>query len=131
MSLIKGIHHVAIAAKSMEQYNKTVDFYCNILGMPVIRKWGSGESLGLMADTGAGVMEIFSLGDNPEAEGALKHIAFDVASADDCVNAVRNAGYQITVEPKDITIAADKPISARIAFCIGPVGEIIEFFQTY
>jgi len=28
-----------------------------------------------------------------------------------------------------VTLAADPPIPARIAFCKGPDGELIEFFQ--
>ena len=44
------------------------------------------------------------------------------------VKAVREAGYRISVEPKDIIIQAKIPYPARIAFCIGPVGEEIEFF---
>ena len=31
-------------------------------------------------------------------------------------------------EPHDITIPAEVPFPARIAFCKGPVGEKIEFF---
>ena len=35
----------------------------------------------------------------------------------------------IAVEPKDITIASQPPLPARIAFAVGPCGEEIEFFQ--
>ena len=48
-----------------------------------------------------------------------------------CVNeveAVRKAGYEITMEPTDNCIPSNPPYPARIAFCIGPVGEEIEFF---
>ena len=38
---------------------------------------------------------------------------------------VRQAGYEIAVEPKDVELAGS-PI--RIAFCWGPMGEYIEFF---
>lgn len=129
MKLTKGIHHIAIKAKGIEQYERTMDFYTKILGMPVVRSWGAGEDLGAMVDTGNSVMEIFSNAPDMPGQGSLRHIAFDVEDTDACVEAVRNAGYEITAEPKDIVIQADKPLAARIAFCIGPVGETIEFFQ--
>ena len=31
MSLIKGIHHVSMKCSSTEEYEKTIDFYKNIL----------------------------------------------------------------------------------------------------
>ena len=37
--------------------------------------------------------------------------------------------FIVTVEPKDICIPSNPPYPARIGFCIGPVGEEIEFFQ--
>jgi len=55
-------------------------------------------------------------------------MAFAVKDVDACVEAVRAAGYEITVEPNDIVIPSNPPLPARIAFCIGPVGEEIEFF---
>ncbi len=129
MGLTKGIHHIAIKAKGIEQYRKTLDFYVNVLGMKTVRSWGEGDNLGSMVDTGNSVMEIFSNAPDVFGEGALRHIAFDVEDTDACINAVKEAGYTVTVEPKDIVIQADVPLSARIAFCIGPVGETIEFFQ--
>ena len=39
MSLIKGIHHVSMKCSSTEEYEKTIDFYKNILGIPVAREW--------------------------------------------------------------------------------------------
>ena len=129
MSLTKGIHHVAIKAAGVEHFNKTMEFYTEILGMPVVRSWGEGDNLGAMVDTGAGVMEIFSNAPDTLDQGALRHIAFDTEDTDACIEAVKKGGYTVTVEPTDIVIQADKPLAARIAFCIGPVGETVEFFQ--
>jgi glyoxylase I family protein len=33
------------------------------------------------------------------------------------------------MEPKDLAVFGDPPIPIRIAFCKGPDGEVIEFFQ--
>ena len=42
---------------------------------------------------------------------------------------VREAGYEVFIEPKDIVITSEPPFPARIAFCRGPLQEEIEFFQ--
>jgi len=129
MSLTKGIHHIAIKAKGVKEYEKVMHFYTQVLGMPVVRRWGKDDNLGAMVDTGNSVLEIFSNAPDMPDQGALRHIAFDVEDTDACIAAVKEAGYAVTVEPKDIVIEADYPLAARIAFCIGPVGESIEFFQ--
>ena len=126
---VNGVHHIALKAKGLEEYKKLFDFYHEILGLPVVRTWGEGENVGTMLDTGAGLMEIFANAEEELGQGAIRHMAFDVEDTDACVEAVRNAGYQITVEPTDIVIASCPPYPAKIAFCIGPVGEEIEFFQ--
>ena len=125
---ITGIHHIALKAKGLENYNKMLEFYHEILGLPIVRSWGEGENLGAMLDTGAGLLEIFSNAPDILSEGALRHLAFAVESVDDCVEAVRKAGYEITMEVRDIVIASNPPYPARIAFCNGPVGESVEFF---
>lgn len=125
---ITGIHHIALKAKGSKNYGKMLEFYHEILGLPIVRSWGEGENLGAMLDTGAGLLEIFSNAPDILSEGALRHIAFAVESVDDCVEAVRKAGYEITMEPRDIVIASNPPYPARIAFCNGPVGESVEFF---
>ena len=103
MSLIKGIHHVSMKCSSTEEYEKTIDFYKNILGIPVVREWQAG----IMLDTGNGIVEIFNA----------------------CVEAVKAAGYEVFIEPKDIEIASTPVFPARIAFCKGPLGEEIELFE--
>lgn len=48
---------------------------------------------------------------------------------DACVEAVKAAGYEVFIEPKDIEIASTPVFPARIAFCKGPLGEEIELFE--
>lgn len=126
--MITGIHHIALKCCGMELYEKTVAFYRDILGVPVARQWGEGEHLGIMLDTGAGILEIFSDGTDMPGQGALRHIAFATKDTDACIKAVRDAGYAVIEEPHDIVIPSEVPYPARIAFCIGPVGETVEFF---
>lgn len=127
-SLICGIHHVALKCDGTAEFEKTLHFYQDVLGLEPVRSWGEGENAGAMLSTGDGLLEIFASG-KKLPQGAIRHFALRTERVDDCIAAVRAAGYPITVEPKDIVIASNPPFPARIAFCTGPVGEQIEFFQ--
>ena len=125
---ITGVHHIALKAKGVAAYKRLLAFYHDILGMPLVREWGEGEALGAMVDTGAGMLELFSNAADERGEGALRHLALATKDVDACIAAVRAAGYTVTMEPKNIVIASEPPYPARIAFCVGPVGEEVEFF---
>ena len=129
--LTKGVHHIAIKCAGLEHFERTMHFYHTLLGMPIVREWSSAEGLPCaMVDIGGGSkMEIFANAPDVLPQGTLRHLAFAVDSVDECVAAVREAGYKITMEPTDICIPSATPYPARIAFCIGPVGEEIEFFE--
>jgi len=127
MKKITGIHHVAMICQGEENFSETMKFYRDILGLEVVRVWDEGKSV--MLDTGAGLLEIFANGKDRLGEGALRHIAFAVEDTDVCLEAVRAAGYTVTMEPTDVVIKSEIPYPARIAFCIGPVGETVEFFH--
>jgi len=129
MKLTKGIHHIALKCKGLEHFEKTVHFYRDLLGMEVVRTWGEGINIGMMIHIGGGSMlEIFANVDDELGMGALRHMALAVDDVDACVAAVAAEGYEITIPAKDIVIASEPPLPARIAFCIGPVGEEVEFF---
>ncbi len=53
-------------------------------------------------------------------EGKFAHLALAAKDVDACIERVRAAGYPVTIEPKDVTLA---DLSARIAFCTGACGE--------
>jgi len=126
---ITGVHHIALKAQGEEKYTELLEFYHGILGMPIVREWESGGGRASMVDTGAGMLELFSTAPDKLGEGALRHLAFAVEDTDACIEAVRAAGYEVTMEPTDIIISSEPPYPARIAFCVGPVGESVEFFK--
>lgn len=128
MALINGIHHIALRCADEVEFEKTVQFYQEILGCSFVRAWGEGAKRAVMLDTGAGLMEIFASGKLAENIGTVNHIAFASDDVDKAIEKVRAAGYQITAEPKNIVLASVPPQPARIAFCMGPMGEWIEFF---
>lgn len=124
MALIKGVHHVCMKCVTAEQFEEVRKFYGEILGLPVVRSWAAG----IMYDLGGSLLEVFSNGAEALPQGVWQHIALATDDVDACVKAVSDAGYAITIAPKDIVIASEPPLPARIAFCIGPMGEEIEFF---
>ena len=125
--LVQGIHHVCIRCEKSE-IEKVKEFYQGVLGMPVIRSWGEPELAGFMFDTGAGLVEVFTDAEGVLPQGSIRHFALKTDDVDGCVKAVREAGYLITVEPKDVVIPSQPEFPVRVAFCNGPVGEEIELF---
>ena len=123
--MITGIHHIALKCRNEEEYAKERDFYLNILGLSLKREWQGG----MMVDTGAGLLEIFASGGDDRGQGLIRHFALASDNVDEMVEKVKAAGYNVFVGPMDIVIQSDPPFPARMAFCFGPIGEEIEFFQ--
>lgn len=111
--------------RSEEEYNRTLTFYHDILGLEIVREWENG----IMFDTGAGLIEIFKNGNGEPERGVIRHFAFAVDDVDACADKISQAGYEIFVGPKDILIPSDPSFPARMAFCHGPLSEEIEFFH--
>ena len=126
--LIKGTHHVSLKCDSVELFQKTLDFYLNTLGLELVRTWGEGEKSAAMISTGNSIIEVFAWGRTSEKTGSVNHFALATDDVDQCIETVRKIGCPVTVEPKDVVIGSAIPFPARVAFCVGPVGEEIEFF---
>ncbi len=123
MALVSGIHHYSMRCFGEEQYEKTIDFYQNLLGLSVRHRWEKG----CLLDTGSGIVEIFPNAEKELPDGTIQHVAFACEDVDGTVEAVRKAGYMITKEPTDVVVGGAIP--ARIAFFRGPVGESVELFH--
>jgi glyoxylase I family protein len=82
-----------------------------------------------MLDTGAGCIELFNNGDKHLEQGVIRHVALRTDDVDGAIEAVRKAGYRVTIEPKNSTLACEVPCPIRFAFFIGPTGEEVEFFS--
>ena len=102
-----------------------MEYYIDVLGFTKVRDWSDG----IMIDFGNGMLEIFSNGPGIKTKGALRHIAFTSDDVDEIVDKVKKAGYEVFIEPNDIVIKSEPEYPARMAFCFGPLGEEIEFFQ--
>ena len=108
-----------------EEMDRAREFYLNVLGFSVVREWPEG----IMIDSGRGLLEIFSNGAGVKTKGAIRHMAFETDDVDALAERVRAAGYEVFIEPKNLTFRSDPEFHARMAFCRGPLGEEIEFFR--
>ena len=123
-----GFHHLSMSVRDLA---KSIKFYTEVLGFMERVSWGDMPKRTVLLDTGDGNYFEISQGDPDQVyeEGVFKHIAL---RADDCKAALeraRNAGAEVTMETRDVTLKSEPPIQIRIAFFKGPDGELIELFQ--
>ncbi len=57
----------------------------------------------------------------------IHHVSMK-CNTEEGINKVKNAGYELFVEPNDNVIKSVPEYPIRMAFCFGPSGEQIEFF---
>ncbi|MBN1873380.1 MAG: VOC family protein [Anaerolineae bacterium] len=126
-----GLHHVTIQTRD---WAASLQLYREVLGMTVVAEFGSPERRMMLLDTGNGShIELIAptsaspaVG-SPAANDPLVHFALVMPDVTAAINRVRQAGYEITMEPKSAQLGT---IAATVAFFKGPNGEVIEFFQT-
>ena len=136
LSPIEGFHHAALKARD---FDASLKFYREGLGLVPKIAWGQGDGRAVMLDAGGGnCLELFAggaarpprpAGSLKEPEPPLLHLAFRTPSCDTAFERARRAGAVVVAEPKTVTIPSTPPTTVRIAFCLGPDGETIEFFQ--
>ena len=64
----------------------------------------------------------------PAGEGCIRHFAFGTDCVDEIVEKVRDAGYTVSVEPKDVDMKTNPVSPIRVAFVEGLLHESIELF---
>lgn len=99
-------------------------FYHELLELPILRKWDTGIHL----DCFKSCIEIFLDGTKQTGDVCIRHFAFATDHVDEIVERVRNAGYIVSVEPKDVVMKTDPVFPIRVAFIEGPLHESIELF---
>ena len=127
-----GCHHIAVQTRDWEA---SLRLYRDVLGMPVVAQFGSPERKVWLLDMGDGShIELFQPKADTPAPGSpapndpVTHFALTATDTRAATEHVRAAGYQITVEPKDVDLGSMK---VTISFFLGPNGESIEFFQVH
>ncbi|MCL2300613.1 MAG: VOC family protein [Firmicutes bacterium] len=124
-----GSHHIAISAAD---FDRTIEFYTEGLGMRPVARWGEGGGRAALLDIGDGThMEIFA-GGSADAQRGEKfvHFAIRTTDPDAAFGAAIAAGAKEKMPPTTLDIPADPPLPVRIAFVFAPGGEVLEFFQT-
>lgn len=131
MAKITGVHHIALTP-TKENFDKTINFYKNILGFEEVRAWGDEVKCAMLSCGDNTVMEIMGKGQSDYmGDGSFVHLAFCCDEVDKVLDEVRAAGYEVTMEPKDISLGGTPPMPIRVAFFRGPINEHIELFKVY
>lgn len=125
-----GTHHIAVQALDWEA---SLRLYRDVLGMRETVSWEASDGQKIMLlDIGDGsFIELFSPKEDTREDAVhhpVMHVALATSDARHAAEQVREAGYEITVEPKDVNLGG---LEVTIAFFKGPSGEILEFFQTH
>ena len=127
--LIKGMgfHHIALKAVD---FDASLKFYTEGLGMKFYTQWGEGDGRIAMLDLGdGGILELFAGG----AEGANTnyiHFAMKVDDVDAAYATALAAGAKPKSEPKVVPLnSAPVKLTLNCGFVYGPSGEELEFFR--
>jgi len=137
-----GFHHVAIRAVD---FDETIRFYTEGLGFSMHLPWSVPGRIDRAAflDAGDGrFVEVFGSGSTVQSEGrrrfpneeptegAVLHFCLRVADTDASYARAIGAGAVSRVEPGTRRLSEEPLVDVRIAFVVGPNGEVIEFMQS-
>lgn len=128
MLLINKFHHIAIICSD---YEKSKKFYCDILGLKIIREIFREERKSYKLDLALNneyIIELFSFPNppkrlsNPEALG-LRHLAFEVNDINKAIELLK--GKDIVVEP----VRTDENTGKLFTFIFDPDHLPIELYE--
>lgn len=126
---ILGIHHLAVQTHDLEA---SLRLYRDLLGMRVVNDWSPPDRriVLLAAGNGAHIELVAPVGAVRQAAGEsypLLHFALTTTATRAAIEEVRKAGYEISIEAKEVQLGESRAI---IAFFLGPNNERIELLQT-
>ena len=126
-----GLHHVTIQTRDLEA---SLRLYQEVLGMQRVAEFGPEARRIMLLDMGDGshIELVAPTADSPTVgspavNDPLVHLAIATPDAAASLEPVRQAGFEVTMEPKDVSLGN---LEATVAFFKGPNGEVVEFFQT-
>lgn len=148
-----GVNHIALVCKDMA---RTVDFYTNVLGMPLIKTLeipggaqhfffdcGNGDSVAFFWFPNApeavpgvsGAAQMPGRGDITSAHGSMNHLAFDVPADkfDEYVEKLQAKGVELGAvlnhDDSERTVAAEmhEGVFVRSVYFCDPDGIVLEF----
>ena len=127
-NFLKGVHHIAIICSN---YEKSKDFYTNILGLSIVREVYREQRQSYKLDLALNeqyIIELFSFPNppartsSPESCG-LRHLAFSVNNIQESVSALTAKGVEL--EP----IRIDEFTNKQLTFFADPDGLPIELYE--
>jgi len=134
-SFIEGFKDFQHVTVSVSDVNKSLAFYRDLLGFPVLGRLYYHNKVGLVIDFldigNHAILEIFSFGvpTKPselipdDLQLGMRHMAFMVKNVDATAARLKKAGVEFTLEPTDATGGV------RIAFFKDPDGTLCEIIQ--
>lgn len=127
--LIGGLAHVCVSAADEAAFDKAVDFYTEVFGFALGRRWrnGSGRRR-VMLETGSGAIELNEDGTS-QTDGIINHFCLACADVDAFVEYARGVGCTVVTEPMTVGGNEQPPQSIREAMLVGPCGELIQLQQ--
>ncbi|MDD3625996.1 MAG: VOC family protein [bacterium] len=126
---ISGLHHISIKTTNLQE---SIKFYTELLGLKLKYDWADDSGKAVLIDSGDGnYIELWFEEKSRSTESVLAHFALRVNSIESLVKRLRENNIEITMDVRGITIPSEKPLKAKIAFCKGPSGESIEFFEEF
>ena len=126
-NFLKGVHHIDIICSN---YEKSKDFYTNILGLSIVREVYREQRQSYKLDLALNeqyIIELFSFPNppartsSPESCG-LRHLAFSVNNIQESVSALTAKGVEL--EP----IRIDEFTNKQFTFFADPDGLPIELY---
>jgi catechol 2,3-dioxygenase-like lactoylglutathione lyase family enzyme len=153
-SELRGVNHLALVCKDMAH---TVDFYCNVLGMPLTKtmELPNGRGQHFFFDIGNGdSLAFFWFPDAPEAapgiaspeanvgkgsimtaHGSMNHVAFDIAAEkiEGYRDKLRAKGVEVTEvvnhedSPRHVGATVNEYTFVRSIYFFDPNGILLEF----
>ena len=127
-NFLKGVHHIDIICSN---YEKSKDFYTNILGLSIVREVYREQRQSYKLDLALNeqyIIELFSF-PNPPARPSrpescgLRHLAFSVTNIQESVAALTAKGVEL--EP----IRIDEFMHKQFTFFADPDGLPIELYE--
>lgn len=116
------LHHVAVITGDME---KSIDFYCKVLGLEVSQRFTAGDSDIAFLSTGNSLIELIAPADLKGKKVEFNdnvHIAFEPEDIETAFEKIKNAGVELKT---------DLNRSGNITYCHfkGPNGETLEIIK--
>lgn len=123
-----GTHHIAVKAID---FDASLKFYTEGLGMKYYTGWGEGNGRIAMLDIGDGsILELFAGAEGDAVNNRYIHFALKVDDVDAAYEAALKAGATPKSAPKVVPLDS-KPVKLTLncGFVYGLNGEELEFFR--